>query len=136
MTDRLTDADLDAIGQRLTEGRIVNVVAQRALFAEVRRLRAMEQRAHQWASPLSIKCPACGSRPGDLCYGNGPMRRPHEQRREAVRQRVIDDVPALLAEVRRLRAMEQRVREYARSIRYVDGKHYAISIYEALDGGE
>ena len=29
MTDRLTDADLDAIGQRLTEGRIVNVVAQR-----------------------------------------------------------------------------------------------------------
>ena len=45
MTDPLTDADLDAIGQRLTEGRIVNVVAQRALFAEVRRLRAMEQRA-------------------------------------------------------------------------------------------
>ena len=81
MTDPMTDADLDAI----------------------------KQRAHQWASPLSIKCPACGSRPGDLCYGNGPMRRPHEQRREAVRQRVIDDVPALLAEVRRLRAMEQRV---------------------------
>ena len=46
------------------------------------------------------------------------------------------DVPALLAEVRRLRDMEQRVREYTRSIRYVDGKHYAISIYEALDGGE
>ena len=44
----------------------------------------------------------------------------------------------LLAEVRRLRAMEQRVREYARSIRYVDGAHYAISdrIYDALDGGE
>ena len=48
------------------------------------------------------------------------------------------DVPALLAEVRRLRAMEQRVREYTRSIRYVDGAHYAISdrIYEALDGGQ
>ena len=48
------------------------------------------------------------------------------------------DVPALLAEVRRLRAMERRVREYTRSIRYVDGKHYAISdrIYDALDGGE
>ena len=38
----------------------------------------------------------------------------------------------LLAEVRRLRATEQRVREYARSIRYVDGAR----IYEALDGGE
>lgn len=46
------------------------------------------------------------------------------------------DVPVLLAEVRRLRAMEQRVREYARSIRYLDGKHYAISIYEALGGGD
>ena len=72
MTDPLTDAYLDAIEQRLTEGRIVNMVAQRAL----------------------------------------------------------------LAEVRRLRAMEQRVREYARSIRYVDGKHYAIRIYEALEGGQ
>ena len=82
MIDRLTDADLDAI----------------------------EQRAHQWASPLSIKCPACGSRPGARCYGNGPMQRSHKERREAARQRVIADVPALLAEVRRLRAMEQRAR--------------------------
>ena len=48
------------------------------------------------------------------------------------------DVPALLAEVRRLRAADERVREYARSIRYVDGMHYEVSdgIYEALDGGE
>ena len=107
MTDRLTDADLDAI----------------------------RQRAHQWASPLSIKCPACGSRPGDLCYGNGPMRRPHEQRREAVRQRVIDDVPALLAEVRRLRAMEQRVRR-ARSATSTASTTRSDRIYEALDGGE
>ena len=50
MTDRLTDADLDAIGQRLTEGRIVNVVAQRALFAEVCRLRAMETRVTMLAA--------------------------------------------------------------------------------------
>ena len=76
MTDRLTDADLDAI----------------------------EQRASQWASPLDIKCPACGSNPGDRCYGNGVMYRVHEARREGVRQLVIDDVPALLAEVHRLRA--------------------------------
>ena len=49
-SDRLTDADLDAIGQRLTEGRIVNVVAQRALFAEVCRLRAMETRVTMLAA--------------------------------------------------------------------------------------
>ena len=79
-------------------------------------LDAIKQRAHQWASPLSIKCPACGSRPGDLCYGNGPMRRPHEQRREAVRQRVIDDVPALLAGVRRLQAADERVRALHRPV--------------------
>ena len=53
MTDRLTDADLDAIGQRLTEGRIVNVVAQRALLAEVRRLRAMEQRVREYVRHLA-----------------------------------------------------------------------------------
>ena len=83
MTDRLTDADLDAI----------------------------EQRASQWASPLAIKCPSCGANPGDRCYGNGAMYRVHGERREAARQRVIADVPALLAEVRRLRAAEDRVRE-------------------------
>ena len=113
MTDRLTDADLDAI----------------------------RQRAHQWASPLSIKCPACGSRPGDRCYGNGPMQRPHGQRREAVRQRVIDDVPALLAEVCRLRAMETRVTMLAASWHYAwPGQRVDLSKSEqlraALDGGE
>ena len=116
MTDPLTDAYLDAI----------------------------EQRAHQWASPLSIKCPACGSRPGARCYGNGPMNRPHGERREAARQRVIADVPALLAEVRRLRAMEQRVREYARHLArpFADGvpdregEQIASELLAALDGGE
>ena len=57
MTDPLTDADLDAI----------------------------EQRASQWASPLAIKCPSCGANPGDRCYGNGPMNRPHGERSEAAR---------------------------------------------------
>ena len=52
MTDPMTDADLDAIGQRLTEGRIVNVLTQRALFAEVCRLRAMEQRVRALHHPV------------------------------------------------------------------------------------
>ena len=71
MTDPMTAADLDAIEQRLAEGRIVNVVAQRALFAEVCRLRAMEQRVralhaeeHQHYSPFIgatvVTCSACG----------------------------------------------------------------------------
>ena len=116
MTDPLTAAELDAI----------------------------EERAHQWASPLSIKCPACGSRPGDRCYGNGLMQRPHEERREAVRQRVITDAPALVAEVRRLRAAEDRVREvavrlarpFADGVPDREGAHIASEIIAALDGGE
>lgn len=48
-------------------------------------LTAKEQRASQWASPLAIKCPSCGANPGDRCYGNGPMNRPHGERREAAR---------------------------------------------------
>ena len=59
MTDRLTDADLDAIEQRLTEGRIVNVVAQRALFAEVCRLRAMETRVTMLAASCDPSRPRC-----------------------------------------------------------------------------
>ena len=54
MTD-LTDADLDAIEQRLAEGRIVNVVAQRALLAEVRRLQAAGERARALHRPVDIE---------------------------------------------------------------------------------
>ena len=50
MTAHLTNADLAAIGQRLSEGRIVNVLTQRALFAEVCRLRAMETRVTMLAA--------------------------------------------------------------------------------------
>ena len=110
MTDRLTDGEIDAI----------------------------EQRFRQWDSPLAIKCPSCGANPGDRCYGNGPMNRPHGERREAARQRVIADVPALLAEVRRLRAMEQRVSKVARELRYKNADIYDIvgRFLVALDGGE
>ncbi len=54
------------------------------------------------------------------------------------------DVPALLAEVRRLRAMEQRVREYARHLArpFADGvpdregEQIASELLAALDGSE
>ena len=54
------------------------------------------------------------------------------------------DVPALVAEVRRLRAMEQRVREYARHLArpFADGvpdregEQIASELLAALDGGE
>ena len=45
------------------------------------------------------------------------------------------DVPALVAEVRRLRAMEQRVRR-ARSATSTASTTRSDRIYEALDGGE
>ena len=103
MTDRLTDADLDAI----------------------------EQRASQWASPLALKCPSCGANPGDRCYGNGLMNRPHEERREAARQRVITDVPALLAEVRRLR---EEARAFAEALEFGnDRTEPAATLTEMLD---
>ena len=102
-------------------------------------LDAIEQRAHQWASPLSIKCPACGSRPGDRCYGNGLMQRPHEERREAVRQRVITDAPALIAEVRRLQAELAEERLRVRVLQASEADHARDRdtierIIDALDG--
>ena len=110
MTD-LTDADLDAI----------------------------EQRSREWASPLAIKCPACGSNQGDKCYGNGPMNRAHEERREAVRQRVITDAPALVAEVRRLRAELEEERLRVRALQASEADHARDRdtierIIAALDG--
>ena len=49
-----------------------------------------------------------------------------------------DDVPTLLAEVRRLRAMEQRVSKVARELRYKNADIYDIvgRFLVALDGGE
>ena len=103
MTDRLTDADLDAI----------------------------EQRASQWASPLALKCPSCVANPGDRCYGNGPMNRPHWERREAARQRVITDVPDLVTEVRRLR---EEARAFAEALDFGnDRTEPAATLTEMLD---
>ena len=74
MTDQ-TPADLDAIEKRLAGGRIVNVVAQRALLAEVRRLRAMEQRVrelHEWyCAGCEGTDPECGPMCGH-CYDPWP----------------------------------------------------------------
>ena len=117
MTDLTTDAGVEAVRARLSGE------SDRLTDAD---LDAIEQRARQWASPLAIKCPSCGANPGDRCYGNGPMNRPHGERREAARQRVIADVPALLAEVRRLRAAEKPSR---RSLRTVE-VHYDFPLRE------
>lgn len=52
MTDPMTATDLDAIERRFAEGRVVNIAAQRQLLAEVRRLRAAEQRISKVAREL------------------------------------------------------------------------------------
>ena len=127
MTDLTTDAGIAAVQARLRGE------SDRLTDAD---LDAIEQRSREWASPLAIKCPACGSNPGDKCYGNGPMNRAHEERREAVRQRVITDAPALVAEVRRLRSIVTRWEmeaERAERHGYDLDPHDLLAV---LDGGE
>ena len=62
MTDQMTAADLDAIEQRLNTPRLgrsivrerdLDLLAIRQLLAEVRRLRAMEQRVREYARHLA-----------------------------------------------------------------------------------
>ena len=130
MTDLTTDAGIAAVQARLRGE------SDRLTDAE---LDAIEQRSREWASPLAIKCPACGSNPGDKCYGNGPMNRAHEERREAVRQRVITDAPALVAEVRRLRAELDEERLRVRALQAGEADHARDRdtierIIAALDG--
>ena len=130
MTDMTTDAGIAAVQARLRGE------SDRLTDAE---LDAIEQRPREWASPLAIKCPACGSNPGDKCYGNGPMNRAHEERREAVRQRVITDAPALVAEVRRLRAELEEERLRVRALQASEADHARDRdrierILAALDG--
>ena len=130
MTDLTTDAGIAAVQARLSGE------SDRLTDAD---LDAIEQRASQWASPLAIKCPSCGANPGDRCYGNGPMNRPHGERREAARQRVIADVPALLVEVRRLQAELAEERLRVRALQAADADHARDRdtierIIDALDG--
>ena len=130
MTDLTTDAGIAAVQARLRGE------SDRLTDAE---LDAIEQRSREWASLLAIKCPACGSNPGDKCYGNGPMNRAHEERREAVRQRVITDAPALVAEVRRLRAELDEERLRVRALQASEADHARDRdtierIMAALDG--
>lgn len=130
MSDLTTDAGIAAVQARLRGE------SDRLTDAE---LDAIEQRSREWASLLAIKCPACGSNPGDKCYGNGPMNRAHEERREAVRQRVITDAPALVAEVRRLRAELDEERLRVRALQASEADHARDRdtierIMAALDG--
>ena len=130
MTDLTTDAGIAAVQARLRGE------SDRLTDAE---LDAIEQRPREWASLLAIKCPACGSNPGAKCYGNGPVNRAHKERREAVRQRVITVAPALVAEVRRLRAELAEERLRVRALQASEADHARDRdtierILAALDG--
>ena len=54
MTDPMTPERLAEIEQRFASGRVVNVVTQRALLAEVRRLQATVERVRQMHVPFRI----------------------------------------------------------------------------------
>ena len=130
MTDLTTDAGIAAVQARLRGE------SDRLTDAD---LDAIEQRFRQRSSPLAVKCSSCGANPGDGCYGNGPMNRPHGERREAARQRVIADVPALLAEVRRLQAELAEERLRVRALQASEADHARDRdtierIIDALDG--
>lgn len=85
MPDRLTDADLDAIerdrldkprlGRSIARERDLDLLAIRRLLAEVRRLRAMEQRVrelHEWyCAGCEGTDPECGPMCGH-CYDPWP----------------------------------------------------------------
>ena len=58
--------------------------------------------------PYAIKCPSCGSASGKPCYGNGDLYPPHSVRATRLDASII---PALIAEVERLRGIVERVRE-------------------------
>lgn len=98
-------------------------------------LDAIEQRAHAategpWEASAHdhylVICPDCGVRGG------------YERADAEFIAHARSDVPALLAEVRRLRAMEQRVSRVARELRYKNADTYDIvgRFLAALDGGE
>lgn len=54
MTDPMTPERLAEIEQRFASGRVVNVVTQRALLAEVRRLQATVERVREMHVPFCI----------------------------------------------------------------------------------
>ena len=133
MTDPLTDADLDAIEQRAnaaTEGSWeydgCGEIIQHFSLPE------------PWATVVSTDV-ACMA----YCYGGSAAGVERDEDAEFIAH-ARDDVPALLAEVRRLRAMEQRGREYARHLArpFADGvpdregEQIASELLAALDGGE
>ena len=79
MTDPLTAAELDAIEQRLNTPRLgrsiaretdLDLLAIRQLLAEVRRLRAMEQRVRALHRPVDIE-------PSDTICGECSYRMPN-----------------------------------------------------------
>ena len=122
MTDPMTAAELDAIEQRAhaaTEGPWEAGTGDG------------DPRPHVWTS-RSTGCVAHITYVVPNDYGDV---RPDDAEFIA---HARDDVPALLAEVRRLRAMEQRVSKVARELRYKNADTYDIvgRFLVALDGGE
>ena len=75
MTDPMTTERLAEIEQRFASGRVVNVVTQRDLLAEVRRLQAAVERVRELHRPGNYSasrgvwtwwdvCPTCGDKAG------------------------------------------------------------------------
>ena len=127
MTDPMTDADLDAIEQR------TNAATEGPWFQD------SDNPGLVWGEQRSD---------GDGYWSLFASETGHDATAEPQDAEFIaharSDVPALLAEVRRLRAMEQRVREYARHLArpFADGvpdregEQIASELLAALDGGE
>lgn len=60
---------------------------------------------------LAVTCPACGSKPGKPCYGNGLMRRAHQQRESEFRRALIAHARSLEAQLAEKDADSERLRE-------------------------
>ena len=133
MTDRLTDADLDAIEQRAnaaTKGPWENdgggEIGQHFSLPE------------PWATVVSTDV-ACMS----YCYGGSAAGVERDEDAEFIAH-ARSDVPALVAEVRRLRAAVERVREMHAGEPYAQGPDYCdecehkwpCPTIAALDGDE
>ena len=119
MTDPMTAADLDAIEQRAnaaTEGSWeydgCGEIIQHFSLPE------------PWATVVSTDV-ACMA----YCYGGSAAGVERDEDAEFIAH-ARDDVPALLAEVRRLRAMEQRVRALHHPVPAPTSQHYHCEPYE------
>lgn len=120
MTDPLTAAELDAIEQR------ANAATEGPWEASAHDHAAGDVPILDRTGHYLVICPDCGVRGG------------YERADAEFIAHARSDVPALLAEVRRLRAMGQRVSKVARELRHKNADTYDTvgRFLVALDGGE